>query len=197
MKVFPFLSSDQKARVYHVFSVSILYAVLDSAALSQAKKEEEEYQEIYHRGVLHTSFDSPLHLPSILYFSESSGFFKCSLSSCNKQERSGEVCLCVCMLSRFCHVWFFVTPWTVSHQAPLSIGFSRQEYWSGLPCPTPGDLPNRGLRSNLMWFESLKSPALTGWFFTSSATWEAPDKVCLLHLNWNYECCHQNWWYWQ
>ena len=40
----------------------------------------------------------------------------------------------------------FVTPWTVAHQAPLSMGFSRQEYWSGLPCPTPGDLPNPGIK---------------------------------------------------
>ena len=41
-------------------------------------------------------------------------------------------------------VWLFATPWTVTHQAPLSMGFSRQEYWSGLPCPPPGDLPNSG-----------------------------------------------------
>ena len=39
-------------------------------------------------------------------------------------------------------VWLFVTPWTLAHQAPLSMGFSRQEYWSGLPCPPPGDLPD-------------------------------------------------------
>ena len=42
-------------------------------------------------------------------------------------------------------VWLFVTPWTVAHQAPLSMGFSRQEYWSGLPFPSPGDLPNPGI----------------------------------------------------
>ena len=40
------------------------------------------------------------------------------------------------------HVWLFATPWTVDHQAPLSMEFSRQEYWSGLPFPSPGDLPN-------------------------------------------------------
>ena len=39
-----------------------------------------------------------------------------------------------------------VTPWTVARQAPLSMGFSRQEYWSGLPCPSPGDLPNPGIQ---------------------------------------------------
>ena len=42
----------------------------------------------------------------------------------------------------------FATPWTVARQAPLSMGFSRQEHWSGLPCPSPGDLPNPG--SNLV-----------------------------------------------
>ena len=46
------------------------------------------------------------------------------------------------MLSCFSHVQLFATPWTVTHQAPLSMGFHRQEYWSGLPFPTPGDLPN-------------------------------------------------------
>ena len=45
------------------------------------------------------------------------------------------------------HIWLFVTPWTVTHQAPLSMGFSRQEYWSGLPFPTPGDLPKPGIES--------------------------------------------------
>ena len=47
---------------------------------------------------------------------------------------------CACVLSHFSRVWFFVTVGTVAHQAPLSMGFSRQEYWSGLPCPPPGDL---------------------------------------------------------
>ena len=46
-------------------------------------------------------------------------------------------------------VWVFTTLWTVAHQAPLSREFSRQEYWSGLPCPTPGDLPNPGITSLL------------------------------------------------
>ena len=55
-----------------------------------------------------------------------------------------------------------MTPWTGAHRAPLSIGFSRQEYWSGLPFPSPGDLP-----------EALTSPALAGGFFTTSAAWEA------------------------
>ena len=44
------------------------------------------------------------------------------------------------------HVWLFATPWTVACQAPLSMGFSRQEYWSGLPFPLPGDLPDSGIK---------------------------------------------------
>ena len=59
--------------------------------------------------------------------------------------------------------------WTEVHQAPLSVGFFREEYWSGLPCRSAGDLP--GLGTELV---SLMSPALTGGLFTTSATWEAP-----------------------
>ena len=47
-------------------------------------------------------------------------------------------------------VWFFVTPWTAPHQAPLSVAFSRQEYWNGLPFPSSGDLPNPGIKLNLL-----------------------------------------------
>ena len=50
-----------------------------------------------------------------------------------------------CMLSPFSCARLFATPWTVAHQAPLSMGFSRQEYWGGLPCLPPGDLPNPGI----------------------------------------------------
>ena len=71
-----------------------------------------------------------------------------------------------CVLSRISCVWLFASPWTVAHQAPLSMVFSRQEYWSGLPYPPPGDLPNLGIKP-----ASLMSPALTGGFFTTSATW--------------------------
>ena len=58
---------------------------------------------------------------------------------------SASPCVCVCCL--FSHVQLFVTLWTLSHQVPLSTGSSRQEYWSGLPCPPPGNL--LGLESNL------------------------------------------------
>ena len=61
----------------------------------------------------------------------------------------------------------YAIPWAVAHQSPLSMGFSRQEYWSGLPCPPPGDLPQPGTEPT-----SLVSPALGGRFFTTSATWE-------------------------
>ena len=67
--------------------------------------------------------------------------------------------------------------WTVAHQALLSMGFSRQEYWCGLPCPPPGDLPDPGIE-----LKSLASPALTGGFFTTSATWEGFLPIC--SCNW-------------
>ena len=76
------------------------------------------------------------------------------------------------MLSCFSHVQLFATPRTVAHQAPLSIGFSRQKYWSGLPCPPPGDRPNPGIEP-----VSLTSPALAGGFFTTKATWEAHNAL--------------------
>ena len=52
--------------------------------------------------------------------------------------------LSLCSTVFHLHVWLLVTPWTVAHQAPLSMGFSRQEYWRGLPCPPPVDLPDAG-----------------------------------------------------
>ena len=51
------------------------------------------------------------------------------------------------MLSRFSHVQLFAMLWTVAHQTPLSMRFSREEYWSGLPCPPPGDLPDPGIEA--------------------------------------------------
>ena len=70
-----------------------------------------------------------------------------------------------CYMLSHCVTSDSATPWTVAHQAPLSMGFSRQEYWSGLSCPPQRDLPNPGTE--------LTSPALAGRFFTTSATWEA------------------------
>ena len=80
--------------------------------------------------------------------------------------------MCAYVLNRFNHVWLWVTLWIVS------VGLCRQEYWSGLPCPSPGDRCRR-LRIEP---ESLMSPALAGrvvfyflsFFFTTNATWEVP-----------------------
>ena len=66
-------------------------------------------------------------------------------------------------------VRLFAMPWTIAHQAPLSIGFSRQEYWSGVPFAPPGDLPDPEIES-----VSLTTPVLADGFFTTRATWEAP-----------------------
>ena len=72
------------------------------------------------------------------------------------------------MLCCFSCVRLFVTLCSVAYQAPLSMGFFRQEYWSGLLCPPPGVLTNPGIKP-----KSLMSPALAGGFLTTSTTWEA------------------------
>ena len=73
-----------------------------------------------------------------------------------------------CVISCFSCVRLFVTVGTVARQAALSTGFSMQEYWSGLPCPPSGDLPNPAVKP-----ASLMSPVLAGGFFPTSTTWEA------------------------
>ena len=74
--------------------------------------------------------------------------------------------LYLCWVIRYVlsHVWLFAAPLTVAHQPPLPMELSRQKYWSGLPLPTPGDLPDPGIKSI-----SLVSPALAGRFFITSA----------------------------
>ena len=75
------------------------------------------------------------------------------------------VCVCVCVCVYVCvfdHVQLFVAPWTVAQQVPLPVEFSRQEYWSRLPFPTPGALPDPGIEPT-----SLVSPVLAGRFFTT------------------------------
>ena len=79
-------------------------------------------------------------------------------------SESVALCVCPCMLS---YDQLFATPWTVAHQAPLCMGFSRQEYWSRLPCLPPGDLPKPGMEP--------ESPALAGRFVTTSAAWETKN----------------------
>ena len=70
-----------------------------------------------------------------------------------------------------------VTPWTGAHQAPLSVGFSRQEYWSGLPCPSPGDLPDPGIKPQSPAFQadSLR--------FEPQRRWSGPSPQLLLSQN--------------
>ena len=80
------------------------------------------------------------------------------------------LCVCVCVRCRFSCDQLFVTLWTITHQAPLSMEFSRQEYWSGLPCPPSGDLPDRGIEPT-----SLMSPALVGRSFLPLVPPRKPD----------------------
>ena len=70
--------------------------------------------------------------------------------------------MCLSVLSHFNHIRLFVTLWTVACQAHLSMGFSWQEYWSGLPCPLPGNLPDPGIK-----YVSITSPALASGFFAT------------------------------
>ena len=82
----------------------------------------------------------------------------------------------MCSVTQSCPI--FVTPWTVARQAPLTMGFPKQEYCSGLPFPSPGDLPDPGIE-----LTSLTSPALTSGFFTTSFTQETHE--CLLLPIWS------------
>ena len=75
------------------------------------------------------------------------------------------------VLSCFCHVLLCATLWTVAHQVLLSMGFSRQEYYSGLPCPPVGDLPDPGIKPT-----SLTFPALAGRYITT--TWLLVAQSC-------------------
>ena len=77
-----------------------------------------------------------------------------------------------CAAQSLSHAQLFVTPWTAARQAPLSMGLSRQEYWSGLLCPTPVDLPNPGIKPS-----SPASPALEAGFLST----EPPGKP--IHAN--------------
>ena len=79
------------------------------------------------------------------------------------------MCACTCMLRSFRHVRFCAAPWTAAHQASLSMGFSRQEYWSGSPCSPPGDLPDPGTELLFPMSHALAD----GLFTTTSVKWEA------------------------
>ena len=86
-----------------------------------------------------------------------------------KSSHSTTPCVCAQLLSR---VLLFASPWTTARQAPLSMKFPREEYWSGLPSPPPGDLPDPGIKPT-----SLMSPVLAGGCFTT----EPPGKP-MVHL---------------
>ena len=79
------------------------------------------------------------------------------------------MCVHMCVLSHFSRVQLCATPLIVARQAPLSTGFSKKEYWSGLPRTPPGHLPDPGIKP-----ASLLCPALAGGFLTASTTWGAP-----------------------
>ena len=76
------------------------------------------------------------------------------------------------------HVRLFATPWTVARQAPLSLAFPRQEYWNGLPFPSPGDLPNPGIEPT-----SPVSPALAGRFFITVPPQEAHTHTSIYKID--------------
>ena len=94
------------------------------------------------------------------------------------------------------HDQLFVTPWTVAHQAPPSMGFSRQEYWSGLPFPSPGDLPDPGIKpkSPSLWADALTSEPPGETEKKSTQDERPPDLllrldrcqwICKLGVNWS------------
>ena len=120
-----------------------------------------------HLNILHSSL--PCFLPSSLP-SFPSLLMTSLLHSSDKSLFHHSLCpVHVRVLSCFNCVILCTALWTVALQAPLSKGFSRQECWSGLPCPPPGDLPHPGIEP-----VSLMSPALADGFFNTNATWEAP-----------------------
>ena len=97
---------------------------------------------------------------------------------------------CPCVLSCFC---LFEMLWTVAHQAPQLMGFSRQGYWSGWPCSPPEDLTNPGTEP-----VSLMSPALAGRFFTTTAILEPQNGILLSHKKeWDFCYLQKHRWTWR
>ena len=91
------------------------------------------------------------------------------------QWEATEGCMHACC--HFSHVLLLATSWTIARQAPLSMGFSGEEYWSGLPFPPLGDLPDPGIKPT--------SPALASGFFSTSAVWETPNRGCEMSIKHN------------
>ena len=135
---------------------------------------DEEYSIVYmyHTFFIHSSVDGHLACSCILAIIDSEAMkigvhvsFQIRVFS-RYILRSGVAASCVCACAQSCLT--LCTPWTVACQASLPMGFFKQEYWSGVPFPTAGDLFDSGVEPM-----SLASPALAGGFFTTSATWEA------------------------
>ena len=122
---------------------------------------------------------------------------------------AGTICVCVCVcVSHSGHIQLFATPWTVAHQAPLSMKVSRQEYWSGLPFPSPGHHPDPGIkpRSSALQVDSLPLNHQGLWyviiflhriwkmllFYSTSLVWPLPQfsylipakKDCFKFVTW-------------
>ena len=93
---------------------------------------------------------------------KSSLYLSSPLALAHHHSFSTSYVIVICSCSVLSHVWLFVTQWTIVLQIPLSMEFSRQEYWNGLPFPSVGDLLSPGIE-----------PALAGGFFITSTTWEA------------------------
>ena len=104
------------------------------------------------------------------------------MTECLHKPREVKAHVRACILNYFCSVRLCVTLQTLACQAPLSMGFSRQEYWSELPCPPLRDFPDSGTEP-----VSLTSPVLAGGFFTTGATWEATK-----HLTVNYSAANKD-----
>ena len=124
---------------------------------------------------MHTAIPSPMRFPGILPLQE-----RCVQEQALQQRVPGPGPVSY-VASVYMHaqslscVWLFATPSTVAHQVPLPLEFSRQKYWSGLPFPFPGDLPNPGIEP-----ESIASSALASGLFTTNTTWEASWFHCYI-----------------
>ena len=110
-------------------------------------------------------------------------WFTWHCSFCYRAYHALPCITCAWMFSCFSRVQLFAIPWTVALQAPLTMGFSRQEHWSGLPCPPPEDLPDPGTKPT-----SLTTPASIGRqiFFTTSAAREASPCIIV-----GYKCIYR------
>ena len=110
-----------------------------SSCLSYLHRHREKVVE-FHEGHCRVSHQSSI---------ESSDSYPSPyhISLCHLESLAN--CLYVCVLSRFSHIWLFVTQQTIAHQTSLSMGFSRQECWSGLPVPSPGEFPNPGIKPHV------------------------------------------------